>query len=178
VEPNGPAAKAGLKEGDVITELNGRPVTDSNALRNHIAGQRPNTEVSLTVLRDGKPTSVKAHLVEREATIARAERGGDGGENGPLGMTVAPLTPSVASELELPRNETGLVVTGVEPGGVAAEAGLQPGDVLKKVNGRDVTSVPELKSALSARRDAPALVQVHREGTTLFVALPNGQGRG
>jgi len=63
-------------------------------------------------------------------------------------------------------------VTDVDPSGVAAEAGLQPGDVVKRVNGRDVRSVPELRAALSARPDSPAMVLVSRNGGSLFVALP------
>ena len=87
-------------------------------------------------------------------------------------MTVTPLTPEVASELELPRTEKGLVVTEIDPAGVAAEAGLQPGDVLKRVNGREVRSVSDLRAAIATRRDGPALVLVARNGGSLFVALP------
>ena len=175
IEPESPAARAGLKEGDLITELDGQPVADANALRNHVASSAPNTAISLTVLRDGKPLSLSARLVERESAKARASRSGgdDGDRAASLGLTVTPLTPRVASELELPRTEKGLVITDVDPAGVAADAGLQPGDVLKKVNGRDVQSVQELRSALEARKDAPALVLVSRSGATLFVALPH-----
>jgi len=173
VEPGSPGAHAGLREGDVVTELDGHPVVDANALRNQVASLAPNTAISLTVLRDGRETTVSARLVERESSAARASRPSDeGGRPDNLGMTVAPLTPRVASELDLPRTETGLVVTDVDPSGVAAEAGLQPGDVVKRVNGRDVRSVPELRAALSARSDSPAMVLVSRNGGSLFVALP------
>jgi Do/DeqQ family serine protease len=177
VEPGGPGARAGLKEGDVITELDGQPVADANALRNHVASTPPNTTLALTVRRDGQPVSLSARVVEREATTARRGRSGedDADRAGTFGMTVAPLTPQVASELELPRTETGVVVTEVDPGGVAAEAGLQPGDILKKVNGREVRDVPELRAALDARRDAPALVLVSRGGASVFVALPHAR---
>jgi serine protease Do len=87
-------------------------------------------------------------------------------------MAVTPLTPDLAAQLELPRTESGLVVTEVEPSSVAAEAGLRAGDVLTRVNGHDVKSVPELRKALNERRNAPALVRVIREGSNLFVALP------
>jgi serine protease Do len=173
VEPGSPGAHAGLREGDVITELDGRPVVDSNALRNQVAAMAPDTAVSLTVLREGKETTLSAKLVERESATARRKAAGDGDEpSGRLGMAVTPLTPEVASELDLPRTEKGLVVTDVDPSGVAAEAGLQQGDVLKRVNGREVSSVSELRAAIATRRDGPAMVLVARNGGSLFVALP------
>jgi serine protease Do len=173
VEPGSPGAYAGLREGDVITALDGRPVTDANALRNQVAGMAPDTAVSLTVLRDGGQTTLSAKLVERESASTRRAAAGEGEEqSGRLGMTVTALTPEVASELELPRTEKGLVVTEIDPAGVAAEAGLQPGDVLKRVNGREVRSVSDLRAAIATRRDGPALVLVARNGGSLFVALP------
>jgi Do/DeqQ family serine protease len=177
VEPGSPGARAGLKEGDVITELDGQPVIDANSLRNHVASLAPNTAITLLVVRDGKPTSVSATVTERASEKARASRAGgdDGDRTAGLGMTVTPITPQVASELDLPRTEKGLVITDVDPSGVAADAGLQPGDLVKKVNGRDVQSVQDLRSALEARKDAPALVLVSRNGATVFVALPHAQ---
>ena len=87
-------------------------------------------------------------------------------------MAVSPLTPQVAEELELPRTETGLVVTDVDPAGVAASVGIQAGDVIKRVNDREVTTVPALRAAMATRTDKPALVLVNRRGASLFVALP------
>ena len=173
VEPGSPGARAGLREGDVITTIDDRPVPDANALRNQVAGTKPNTAVTLGVLRDGATKTLTATLVERESrAAARAERGESEEPTSGLGMAVTPLTPDLAAQLELPRTESGLVVTEVEPSSVAAEAGLRAGDVLTRVNGHDVKSVPELRKALNERRNAPALVRVIREGSNLFVALP------
>jgi len=174
VEPDSPAARSGLREGDVVTELDGRPVTDANALRNQVASLAPNTAITLAVRRDGSTTTVSARLVEREPDIARVSRPGTADEDrtANLGITVTPLTPRVASQLDLPRSETGLVVMEVDPSGAAADAGLQPGDVVKRVNGREVRTVPDLRSALESRRDAPALFLVTRNGASLFLALP------
>ena len=177
VEAGSPGAKAGLKEGDVITDLDGQPVTDSNSLRNRVAGLAPNTAVTLKVLRDGKPTSISATVIERESDKARASRsnGDDGEHTRGLGMSVTPLTPRVAAQLELPKSEKGLVITDVDPAGIAADAGLQPGDVVKKVNGREVETVQDLRTALDTHKDAPALVLVSRNGATVFVALPRAE---
>ena len=76
VEPGSPGAQAGLKEGDVITEIDGQPVTNSNSLRNQVAGLAPNTAIKLTVVRDGKPMSLSAKVVERESDKALASRSG------------------------------------------------------------------------------------------------------
>jgi Do/DeqQ family serine protease len=176
VEAGSPGETAGLREGDVITELDGQPVADSNQLRNRVATSAPNSTVTLKVLRDGKETTMTAKLAARDSDADRpATPNGDGEPAGKLGMTVAPMTPEIAAELDLPRTETGVVVTDVEPSSAAAEAGFRPGDVVKKVNGREVKSVDDLKEALAARKNGPAMVLVARNGGHLFVAVPQAR---
>lgn len=174
VEPGSPAAAAGLKQGDVVTALNGTPVTDANLLRNRIAGTTPGTAVTIDLLRDGQTRSVTARLAEREGQMAVAQPASDEahGEGG-FGMTVAPVTRQLARELDLPDDAAGVVITDVDPSGLAASAGLRPGDLIKAVNGRTVASVSALRQALSARDDRPALVLVSRQGADAFVALPH-----
>ena len=150
---------------------------DANALRNHVASSRPESSVSIDVLRHGKAQSLTARLVERapdDATRVRPATAADRAESG-VGIAVTPLTPDVAGELGLPANDTGLVVTDVDPAGAAATAGLQPGDVIRSVNGRDATSVTALRAALDARTASPALVLVTRRGASLYLALPRAQ---
>ena len=118
IEPGSPADRAGLKQGDVIVTLDGRQVTDGNALRNQIASTRPGSSVSLGILRDGKTESRAVRLVEREREQrASSTPVGEEGEASNFGMSVSPLTPRMAEQLELPRTEKGLVVTDVDPGG-------------------------------------------------------------
>ena len=176
VEPGSPADRAGLRQGDVIVALNGRRVTDANALRNQIASTRPESSVSIDLVRHGKAESVSVRLVERE----QAERTGRAPAEGEpaastLGMAVSPLTPRVAEELELPRTESGLVVTHVNPAGVAASAGIQAGDLIKQVNDREVGTVSAFSAAMATHADKPALVLLTRHGANLFVALPREQ---
>jgi serine protease Do len=177
VEAGSPAEKAGIRQGDVIVALNGQRVTDANALRNQIASTRPETTVSLEVMRGGKLETTSVRLVEREraqrASLNTTEGGDAGGPN--LGMTVRPLTPEVAEQLELPRTEKGLVVTNVDPDGIAASVGLQTGDVIKRANDREVTTVPALRAAIDAHEDRPVLMLVNRRGANLFVAVPHQQ---
>jgi len=173
VEPGGAAARAGLKQGDVITALNGEKVADSNALRNRIAGTKPGSTVDLQIIRNGKTEDIHATLATLEPSkqqAARDEHNSDGPEFGPTGMAVESLTPQVARELGLSRKE-GVVVRDVNPDGAAAAAGLQPGDVISQVNGEAVKTPSELKSALAASRERPALLLVTRENADIFLAL-------
>jgi len=175
VAPGSPASRAGLKQGDVIVALNGEKVADSNALRNRIAGTKPGSTVALEVLRDGRTQTLHATLSELEASRTRASAN-DGEsrdrEFGPTGMAVEPLTPEVARELGLSARQEGVVVSDVNPEGAAAAAGLKPGDVITHVNGEAVKTPSELKSALGASSDRPALLLVTRDKADLFLALP------
>jgi len=173
VEPGSPADRAGLKQGDVIVTLNGRQVIDGNALRNQVASTRPESTVTIGFLRNGKSESRSVRLVERErekqASSAPAD---DDSERASFGMSVTPLTPRIAEQLELSRNATGVVVTDVDPAGAAASAGIQRGDVITRVNDREVADVPELREAMATHAGKPVRVLVNRRGASLFVAVP------
>ena len=126
VTPNGAAAKAGVKQGDVILSYQGHPVVDTNALRNEIAATKPGSTVTLKVLRDGKTSELKATL--EEMTVARdGNRSLDGERegSGACGMTVEPLTPELAAQLNVARNVKG-VVSWHRPGG-RGRIGRSPG---------------------------------------------------
>jgi len=178
VEAGSPAARAGVKVQDVIVAFNGHSVTDSSALRNMVAATRPGAAAELKVLRDGRPETLTAHVVEREAEKASGpgrNRGGEGeGEEG-YGMTLSPLTPQLARRLDVSASSSGVVVTDVDPDGVAASAGVRPGDLIKKINGRDVASVASVKSALTGQSGKPALMLLTREGADIFIALPSSR---
>ncbi len=177
VEAGSPAERAGLKEQDVIVGFDGHAVVDSNALRNRVASTKPGTVAEVKVLRDGKPQTLSARVVEREPAKLSARgrgRGGEEGEGGAsgFGMTLSPVTPQIARQLELPPSSSGVVVTDVEPDSAAAEAGIRRGDVIKRVNGKEVTSIDSVRSALTAPNNGkPALVMVSRQGANLFLAL-------
>jgi serine protease Do len=174
VTPGSPAQQAGLRQGDVILAINETNVDDSNKLRNLIASTQPGTEVTLTISRDGKQQQVRAKLGEFSPQTARnaAPSGGGGGsETGTFGMRVMPLTPELAAQLELPRDAQGLVVSDVDPLGVAANAGLRQGDVIQQVNRQSVRTASELKTALDNAGDRPALLLVNRGGSNVFLTL-------
>jgi Do/DeqQ family serine protease len=166
------ADKAGLKRGDVILSYQGRPVVDTNTLRNEIAATKPGSSVAMDVLRDGKKSELHATLGEL-ATAAEKEgaRGEARSGAGKFGLSLQPLTPDVAEQLDLPRNASGVVIAEVDPSGRGASAGLREGDVIQQVNGRSVRTPAEVKSALDASTDRPAVLLIAREGRTFFVPL-------
>jgi Do/DeqQ family serine protease len=178
LEESGPAAAAGLRRGDVIVVFNGTAVIDGNSLRNMVASTAPGTEVTITITRDGSEQQVRAKLGELTADAAKnAAPGneGDAGRKGKYGMSVAPLTPEMAARLGLPRETQGVAVTAVEPLGVAADAGLQAGDVIQQVNRQPVRTAEELQTALDSAGDRPALVLVNRRGNSFFLTLRPGR---
>jgi S1-C subfamily serine protease len=179
VQKGSAAERAGLQRGDVITAFNGTVVNDANELRNLVAATQPGTDVTLDILRDGREQQVKVTLGELVASAEPArggeggggEGGGEQGDGGKLGVTVTPLTPELAARLRLPEDREGLVVTGVEESGPAAEAGLQQGDLIEQANRQPVKTVEDLRAAIQGAGDRPLLLLVTRGEGTVFVTV-------
>src|SRR5262249_8445795 len=173
VQEGGPAERAGVKQGDVITVINGAKIEDSNSLRNIIASAGPGAHVTITVLRDGHERQLSATLDELSNQGATRPSGQNGGQSdeGRLGWSITPLTPELAARLGLSRNAHGLVIMEVDPVGAAAEAGLQPGDVIEQVNRQAVRSEADLKSALSRAGSQPLLLLINRRGSEAYVTV-------
>jgi serine protease Do len=174
--------RAGLKQGDVITAVGGAAVNDVNSLRNRIASTAPGTDVTLTVVREGREQQVRATLGEFTQTARRgdeqggSEPGGDGaggaGETtGKLGVRVQPITPELARQLELQPGTQGVAVADVDPNGPAADAGIQPGDVIVQANRQPVRSSGDLTAAVGRTGARPALLLVNRRGNTIFLTV-------
>ena len=182
VSPGSAADHAGLKRGDVITSFNGQPVHDMNALRNRVAETTPGTTAQLVIVRDGAEQHVSAKLEALDTRrLARNgesddEQGGSSDQHAALGVTVAPLTPQVASQLHVPADTKGLVVRDVDPDGRAADADIRSGDVIEEVNRRPVSSVDELREAVRRTGDKPALLLINRNGNEAFVTVRPANG--
>jgi Do/DeqQ family serine protease len=174
VQAGGPADRAGLKRGDVITAFNNAPVTDNNTLRNAVARTQPGTNATLTVSRDNREQQLRITLGELPADSARAEHEepvGARADAGGLGLNVQPVSPALVQRFNLKSATQGLVVTDVAQAGAAAEVGLQPGDVIEEVNRQPVRTVAELQAALKLGGTRPALLLVNRGGDSLFLPV-------
>jgi serine protease Do len=174
VQPDSAAAHAGIKQGDVIVAIDGKPVNDSNELRNEIAATAPGTRVELGVVRDGHQQQIAATL-EQLPDKRQAASGTDSGTSrGRLGISAEPLTPELARHLGS-KATMGVVVDDLDPMGPAARAGIRAGDIIKEVNRKPVASVDELQQAVKGSGERAALLLVERDGNNLFVAVaPRG----
>ena len=167
VEKGGPAEHAGIESGDVILKLNGQPLKDSSELPVQIAAVTPGTSVNLEIWRNHatREVTVKLGAVEDKRTAGDA---GPHQEGGKLGLAVRPLT---ADEQRGGSMKGGLVVE--RASGAAAEAGIQPGDVVLAANGSPVNSADELRSAVEKSKGHIALL-IQRGDTRLFVPVRVG----
>jgi serine protease Do len=151
--PDGPAARAGLKQGDVIREINGRKLNDSLELSSVVAELAPGKSVTLKYLRDGKEQTASLTIDDRSKIFTR-EDGDPAEQTSPepggtkLGMTVQGLSPQQARDFDIQQGE-GVLVTDVQVGGVADEAGLRARDVILQINKVPVRSAEELRSIVS-----------------------------
>jgi serine protease Do len=175
------AERAGVKRGDVIEAFNGQPVHDMNSLRNRVAEAGPGSNAALTVLRDGatKPLTVKLDEADPgKSARANGDSSSDSQDSKTaLGVSVAPLTPELRSQLRAGKDVKGLVVEDVSPDGRAANAGIQQGDIIQEVNRQAVSSVDDLKAALKrSASDRPTLMLINRQGSDIFVTVRPANG--
>jgi serine protease Do len=168
VSPNSPAQAAGLQRGDIILEVNGKPMSDSNQLRMSISMMQPGSEVKLKVMRHGNANDMTIKLNELPTEQANAKTEDGGRDQALEGVEVANLTPETAQQLNLPPTTTGVVVTEVNPSSPMADSGLRKGDVIQEVNHQPVKNVSEFENALRKDGKDPLLL-VNRGGMTLFI---------
>jgi serine protease Do len=173
VTPDSAADRAGIKRGDVIKSFNNQPVHDLNALRNRVADMTPGSSASVAIVRDGSEKTLNVKLDEATASMAARDRDAtdSADDKSALGISVAPLTPDVAAQAKLPRNAHGVVVQDVNPDGRAADAGVQPGDIILEVNRQPVQTVDDLRAAVRKTTDRPTLLLVNREGRDLYLTV-------
>ena len=171
VSPKGPAQASGIERGDILLDLNGKPVNDSNQLRNAIAMMPPGETVTLKVSRNGNARDIHVKLGELPVAKEDAQNENQGASEDALaGDSVQNLDADTAQQLGLPASSKGVVVTDIDPSSPKADSGLRKGDVIQEVNHQAVHNVAEFKQAMRKSGKENALLLVNRGGTTLFIA--------
>jgi serine protease Do len=190
VVAGGPAAKAGLVQGDVIVKVNGQPVTPDQTVSYLVANTPVGARIPLEIIRGGKRATVTVAVGQRptEEQLAALSGGNSGNQNDQgsgtspatttqkaIGLSLAPLTPELARAANLPAGVKGVVITSVDPNGDAAEEGLQRGDLIVSVNNQPVTTPAQVIAAVDAAKKAgrsSVLLLVQRGNTPgVFVGV-------
>jgi serine protease Do len=167
--PGGPAGKAGMRPGDVITQVNNQNISGAGDVVDYVSGQNIGAKVTLYYLRDGKPAQTQVALAELPDEDQRQAAEAQG--QGKIGLGLQTLTPDVANSLGLEKGTRGAVVTDVVRGSPAESAGLKPGDVVVEVDRRPVNSSEEAVSALRTPQKNGHLLRVRGGGGTRFVTI-------
>lgn len=177
---DGPAARAGLRQGDVIIRVNGQPVTPDQTVSYLVANSAVGSRIPLEIVRGGKHQMVNVAVGQRptEEQLAKLSGGNDGVNSVPggpapvapqrtLGLSLAPLSPDLARSLNLPAGARGVMITAVDPSSDASDEGLQRGDLIVSVNNQLVTTPAQVVAAVdAARRDGrPGVLLLIKRGT-------------
>jgi serine protease Do len=167
ISKDGPADRAGIKIGDVIIEFDGKEVSEASDLPSLVARTAPEKQVRVTVARDKKeiPLTATIREMKEEQAVASAT------EKGKLGLTVQQVTPRLAENLGLNRAQ-GVVITSVESGSPAEDAGLQRGDVILEIDRKPIHNLSDYRKVMTAITNAKSLLFLVRRGdSTMFLAL-------
>jgi serine protease Do len=181
VIPDGPAAAAGIEQGDVILAFDGKPVEAMRDLPRLVAAVAAGKTVEIEIWRDHETRTIAADIAKQQTDqVAAADEAAPAQPDGPgtalpaLGATLAPVSAELKDRFELPADASGVVIVGLESDGPAADQGLREGDLIEKVSQQDVSTpadVERLTAAAQAAKQSALLLLVNRQGDSLFVAL-------
>ena len=170
VSADSPAQKSGLLKGDIITELNGKPVEDANQLRMSISMMNPDAGVTLKVMRNGAEKEFTVKLAELPGKEASVHSESSGSKSALAGVAVEDVDAQTARQLGVPASTAGVVVTEISPSSPAVDAGLRRGDVIQEVNRQPVKNTSDFEAAMRNSKDQTLLL-VNRQGNTMYVAV-------
>jgi serine protease Do len=168
VEKDSPAAKAGLKRGDLVIELDGKKVADSTSLRNMVSANMPGTKTEVKIIRDGSEQTISVTLGEyKEKKVIRKSEY----DNALKGVTIQEITPNLLDKMNIPENLSGVVVTDVSSESPAADL-LQPGDVIQEVNRTPIQGAQDYDQVVSkiGEKDA-VLLLIYRGGGSIYLTI-------
>jgi serine protease Do len=172
VRPGTPAQKAGLREYDVITHVNGKKVEGMQDLRITVAGMVPGTKVTLQCIREKKPLELVATLGENAEKAEAAAPVVEADPDVLDGVTVADLDDANRQEFKLPQGIKGALVTAVDPDSVAAASGVRPGDVIQEIKRRPISSADEaVKMSEELKKEKQVLLRIFTRGSSRLVML-------
>ena len=169
VDADTPAARAGLKQGDVVTRYDGKAVRNVGSFRNRVAATAPDSTVSMDIIRDGRERSLTVTIGLLDNRQTTAER--TSARTQVLGLTVQTVTPELAEQLDIPPGR-GVVVKSIAPDAPARGAGIRPGAVILQVDRQDITNVRQFRRLVKASaKDKQVLLLVSNDGSPRFVVV-------
>jgi len=169
VHPNGPAAKAGVKVGDVVVSVNAKEIADANTLKFRIATLSVGTSAAFSVMRRGQVVDISVPL-QAAPEIPQRDLSLISGSNPYTGAEVANLSPALAEEISFDTDAAGVVVMRVKRGSPADRIGLEPGDILLRLNGTEIVSVSKLRQMVR-REYSNWRIEIVRGGRTLQLVI-------
>jgi serine protease Do len=171
---DGPAGQAGIAPGDVIEAVNGQKIAGPRDLAVDVAGIRPGDEARLAVLHDGQNKDISLRVAQLPGNETASNGADTGAHQAALGLALAPLTPDLRSQLDVPEGTDGALVREVQPGSPADHAGLQAGDVIVGVGAHAVASPSQAAQAIRLAMQSPdhaVALRVIRDGQPAYVGV-------
>ena len=177
VAADGPAAKAGFKDGDVVLQFNGKKVQDSRQLQLTVAETKPGAKVPVEILRNGSARKLDVTVGELPGSKELAQaNSGNGQDTGTLqGVGVGDLDSQARAQFKIPHHVQGAVVTQVRPDSAAAEAGLKPGDVIESVNHHPVKTADQAVQLTENVKDKHTLLRIWSDGGSHYLVVDESQ---